>query len=170
MHDLGRFVLYDRSPRELGRVDETQWSTPAELIANELAICGFDHASLGGVACERWGFPETVAALVRGHHVYEAAAPGTDLARLVRVLQAADFTSILLLTRTSCLEAPANERRRLVGDWFARVGWREPPCDAGMLAEQFDWIVAEASRHSAFLGLEPDAPATDDAHCAHQSS
>lgn len=163
MHDLGRFVMYDRSPQELGRVDETHWSSPAELIAAELAICGFDHASLGGLACERWGFPETVAAIVRGHHVYETDAPSTDVSSLVRVLQAADFTSILLLTRSSCLAASANDRTRLVHEWFARVGWREPPCDAGMLAEQFGWIDAETSRHLALLGLEPEAPAIGDA-------
>jgi HD-like signal output (HDOD) protein len=32
LHDVGRFVMFDRSPAELGQVDEIGWTTPDELI------------------------------------------------------------------------------------------------------------------------------------------
>ncbi len=159
MHDLGRFVMYDKSPRELGQVDETHWSSPAELVAAEIGICGFDHAVLGSLACERWGIPEAVTAMVRVHHVYDQEAikaQPSGLPRLVQVLQAADFTSILLLTRPRCVAAPKDERAGLFRDWFRRVGWREFPSEPGLLAEQLGWVAAETSRLAAILGLAGD--------------
>jgi HD-like signal output (HDOD) protein len=89
MHDLGRFIMYDRTPAELGQVDETHWASPGELVAAEMRICGFDHAFLGGLACERWAFPELVTDMVREHHVYNrerSPARKSELARLVRVV------------------------------------------------------------------------------------
>ncbi len=156
MHDLGRFIMYDRSPRELGQVDETHWCSPAELVAAEIGICGFDHAALGGLACERWGMPDPVTEMVRVHHTYDRdaiAAQPSGLPRLVQVLQTADFTSILLLTRPACGTASKDELARSYRDWFTKVGWRELPCEPGLLAEQLGWVAVETIRLAAILGV-----------------
>jgi HD-like signal output (HDOD) protein len=158
MHDLGRFIMYDRTPAELGQVDETHWGSPAELVAAEMKVCGFDHAFLGALACERWVFPELVTDMVREHHLYgreRSAARSNDLARLVRVLQAADCVNILVLTRPECVNATDQEKATLLKGLYRGVGWSEgdTPYHAGALAAELRRIDEECKRLAVFLGL-----------------
>lgn len=158
MHDLGRFVMYDRTPAELGQVDETHWSSPRELVAAEIQVCGFDHAFLGGLACERWRFPELVTDMVREHHVYDrqrSAARKSDLARLVRVLQAADLVNTLVLTRPECISATDQEKTILLNGLYEGVGWSDAdtPCHPAALAAELHRIDEDCKHLAVFLGL-----------------
>jgi HD-like signal output (HDOD) protein len=159
MHDLGRFVMYDRTPAELGQVDETHWASPDELVAAEMQVCGFDHAFLGALACERWAFPELVTDMVREHHVYGERRAGhkSDLARLVRVLQAGDSVNILVLMRPECLDATDQEKTTLLKGLYRGMGWADAdsPCHAGALAAELLRIDDECKRIAVFLGLAP---------------
>jgi HD-like signal output (HDOD) protein len=156
MHDIGRFVMYDLNPAELGRVDETRWISPAELVAAEMQICGFDHAFLGALACERWGFPDLVTSIVRTHHSYrrEGRSAG-DLGRLVRVLQAADMVNILMLTRPNCVDAAQAERAKMIEGLFRSVQWSDTdaPFQAADLAADLGRIRADWQRLVTVLGL-----------------
>lgn len=118
LHDIGRFLMFQHSPQELGAVEETGWSSPLELIAAERRICGFNHAALGGAACQRWSLPEQIGGAVRLHHNPSFKA-GTDPAviRLVRCVQLADAVSCGLLTTPDALERGSDERVLLLEAW-----------------------------------------------------
>lgn len=52
LHDIGRFVQFEESVEELGKIDESHWTTPQQLIKAEMKLYGFDHAELGWHACQ----------------------------------------------------------------------------------------------------------------------
>jgi len=164
MHDLGRFVMYDRDSAELAQVDETHWTSPAELVAAEIKICGFDHAFLGGLACQAWRFPDDVTTLVREHHVYghEPKASGNDdVTRLGRILQSADMVNIAVLTRPDWLTTNEKEKTSMLEGLRRRVGWSETgtPYHAPALAGEIGRIHADCTRLAALLGLVAPAAA-----------
>ena len=156
MHDIGRFILFQVGPQELGLVDETGWSTPAELIAAEKAICGFDHAELGWHACAKWKMPELVVNLVRHHHVYVAddddrLPPG--LHNLVKTVQMADFLSLLCTHHPDITDWSVARHESLVHDHCVHPGWTEPPVGVPALTARINEIQAESRRVIARLGL-----------------
>lgn len=88
LHDIGRFILFQEAPEALRRVEEAEWSNPADLVRAEAEICGFDHTKLGAMAAQRWGLPESVVDVIRRHHQRQTS---TDpLSKLIDVVQAAD--------------------------------------------------------------------------------
>ena len=101
LHDIGRFVLYNESVEQLGAVDELGPLTAEDLILAEKKICGFDHAQLGYHACKQWGLPHLIETFVKEHHTYsdiKNEPSGSELFRLIRLLQLADRLSFVLLT------------------------------------------------------------------------
>lgn len=92
LHDVGRFVLFQEAPAALRRVDEGDWHSAAELVAQERAICGLTHPELGALACEHWKLPATIRDCVARHH--ERLPPGEATTRgdaLLAVVRAADL-------------------------------------------------------------------------------
>jgi len=68
LHDMGKVVLsaYVRETFEAIKtlVREQGYS----FVAAEREILGIDHAELGGLIAEKWGFPPVIIAAVRYHH------------------------------------------------------------------------------------------------------
>lgn len=154
MHDLGRFVMYDRSPAELGTVDETRWATPDELIEAEMQICGYDHAFLGGLVAERWSFPDAVTVAIRDHHIYSSEHTGQwgpELEREVRLLQAADRVSVLLLTQPHVVNRTEREQVALLRKYCMPAAWRELPYDPVQLARELMPLDSLIKQRSALL-------------------
>ncbi len=112
LHDIGRFVMFDKAASELQRVEKVNWKTPEELIAAELSICGFDHSKLGGRVCAKWGLPELVRGVVAYHHIYTAkkhnAIKNHDvyLSNVLKIVQLADRLSVLLINEADVLNWP----------------------------------------------------------------
>ncbi len=108
LHDIGRFILFDDDPQQLGRADETKCDTTAGIVAAERALCGFDHAELGFHAAIKWELPTVITQVIRDHHRYQAviAKPGepVKVGRLVRVVQLADLFSIFMTKNPDCFE------------------------------------------------------------------
>lgn len=98
LHDVGRFIMFDLSPAALREVDEAEWSNPGELLTAEKSICGFDHAELGSLACERWGLARALCAFIKLHHHggVEGALEGAPgkVARLCQVADRVAFSSV----------------------------------------------------------------------------
>lgn len=166
LHDLGRFVMYDRSPQELGQVDETAWESPAELVAAEVRICGYDHAFLGALACERWSFPDVVTAMVREHHLYgreDHARRAHEVAALVRLVQAADAVNILVLRHPDYVLVPETRRVAILEQLRRRLGWSDAdaPCRSDALAPELPHIDEECRRLAGVLGLVASCPFPD---------
>ena len=112
LHDIGRFVMFDKAALELHKVDEQNWTTPEELIAAELNICGFDHSQLGGKVCSKWGLPDIVRRVVSYHHMYSdkkqkaIAAHDVHLSDLLKIAQLSDRLSVLLINEPEILSWP----------------------------------------------------------------
>ena len=108
LHDIGRFVMFEHRPSDLGQIDEAAVGNPKELVEAELRICGFDHAELGWHVCEQWKVAEMVTAMVRYHHRYRdtLAAVPPEVVGLVRLVQQADFMSFGLLQNPALPHQP----------------------------------------------------------------
>ncbi len=100
LHDIGRFVLYDQSPEDLGAVDETGWASGQDILEAEVTICGLDHAELGWEACRKWKLPEKVSVLIRDHHALEEGDDRVippEVTRLLQLIQVSDVVSFALM-------------------------------------------------------------------------
>jgi len=158
MHDIGRFVLFEGAPEELGRVDETNWATPAELIAAEKEICGFDHAELGWHACRKWGLPSLVSEVVQTHHVYagrHGERPDAHMEKLVEVVQMADFLSLVFIGHPEIEEWSQEAKEALIAKECIHPAWSSPPMTARSLAGHAQRIFLESHRMIDGLGLTP---------------
>ena len=91
LHDIGRFVMLEHAAPCLKAVDESNWTTPEELVAADVEVYKFTHSELGFLACQRWALPEELAQAVRDHHTTlgEVIEPGS-LDALNYCIQVAD--------------------------------------------------------------------------------
>jgi putative nucleotidyltransferase with HDIG domain len=99
LHDVGRFMIFEHHPQEMAKIDEATVADPRELVAAELKACGFDHATLGHIICDRLHLPETVGEMVRTHHFYHEKRKRIppEVETLVRLVQEADCLSFGLI-------------------------------------------------------------------------
>jgi putative nucleotidyltransferase with HDIG domain len=69
LHDIGKLVIARQMEDEqkqqiLARVHEDKMA----YVDAERSILGFDHAQVGGVIAEKWGFPQVLVDCIKGHH------------------------------------------------------------------------------------------------------
>ncbi|MEQ1504873.1 MAG: HDOD domain-containing protein [Myxococcota bacterium] len=124
LHDIGRFILFHEAPAALRQVDEATWSSPADLLAAETAICGIDHAALGAKALEKWGLPAPIVAAVRDHHRATGTDPLAKVTALVRAVDRLDFHEVSPSHRTGEAAPPPDDDaalqriRTVMPPWF----------------------------------------------------
>ena len=115
LHDVGRFPMLECAPADLVRVEEVNWSSPEEMRRSEVAVLGYDHLHLGALVCRRWSLPSPLADSITLHHATDlprgCAGP---VAALVRTVQLADRTSMLLELHPEVLDAGVDELAALV--------------------------------------------------------
>jgi len=136
MHDIGRFVLFDESTDELARVDEMSWETPQQLIEVENELCGFNHAELGWHACKKWQLPKVIQLCVKEHHNYSLQTSNPklkSLVNLIRIIQMADFFSVLIILQPEILSLPPKEMEKVIAKHCVFPEWKELPCTAKQL-------------------------------------
>ena len=74
LHDAGRLVLFKDQPYASTQALLFARSNFLPLVEAEQEIFGFDHAAVGGRLLEAWAFPQSLSALVAGHHAPKDAA------------------------------------------------------------------------------------------------
>jgi len=156
MHDIGRFVLFDESTDELARVDEMSWKTPQQLIEIENELCGFNHAELGWHACKKWKLPKVVELCVKEHHNYslQTSNPKLEgLVNLIRIIQMADFFSVLIILQPEILSLPAKGMRKVITEHCILPQWKESPCTAKQLQSVAIKINKESEAVLVNLGI-----------------
>ena len=157
-HDIGRFVMFDESPVELGAVDEAGWKTPDELIKTEQQIFGFDHAELGWHACDHWAIPQAIAQIVRDHHSFDAngcTADAPPMKQAVACVQMADVIAVICHFHKDILDLDEAGLIELIGEGSADQLWNPPPVPLEMLAPRLHELLIEAEWLVASLGLRP---------------
>ncbi len=148
LHDVGRFVMFQEAPDQLRRVDESNWDSPEELVRYERAICGLDHAQIGGLACRKWSIPAVIADSIENHH-RPRSVPVSIAERLTAIVHVADlamFSSVMPSTQgEASAGALANELRLQL------------PRDVQMNAEDLERLIvgatAEAETMFGLTGL-----------------
>lgn len=114
LHDIGRFVLFDDSPDELGKIEDRGWETPDELIAAERAVAGFDHTELGELVCRHWRMSELITTVVHKHHRNIALTSSSNVTdRMCVVVRIADRAAVLRHSHDWALAAPATQFKLL---------------------------------------------------------
>jgi putative nucleotidyltransferase with HDIG domain len=155
LHDIGRFVIFEHRPQDMAKLDEAEVSNPQELVAAELQVCGFDHATLGYEVCRHWNLPERVCQMVRVHHMYgaERRHVPTEVATLVRLVQEADCLSFgLLRNPASSLHSDADRNRSVEMSLHPLAG-SERILPVAKLAEQLIDIDNEARTATAVISI-----------------
>ncbi len=68
LHDIGQLVIMRKLPAAAGRALLLARIEGIPTSEAETAILGFDHAAVGRALLRRWNFPESLTAMVAGHH------------------------------------------------------------------------------------------------------
>ncbi|MBE2253679.1 MAG: HDOD domain-containing protein [Myxococcus sp.] len=158
LHDVGRFIMFDLSPAVLREVDEAAWDCPEELLAAERSICGFDHAELGTLACERWGLAGPLCTFIKHHHHVGVdttieGVPG-KVARLCQVADRVAFSSVSPSHRATRINTlPGPQAEALLTGLMPAWGHHHIPQTLAAVCE----ALSQADALSSTLGLSMKA-------------
>ncbi len=80
LHDLGRIILYTKTPAEMTYAIELSVFERIPLWRAEKRVFGFDHSAVGKVLLEAWNIPDSIRRLCDFHHLpMDENAPGEAL-------------------------------------------------------------------------------------------
>lgn len=68
LHDIGRLILYIRSPKNTRKIFSRYEEGNALLIDVERDVLGFDHTQIGEELTRTWNFPPHLVNAIRFHH------------------------------------------------------------------------------------------------------
>lgn len=68
LHDIGQLILLQAEPERAAAVLTHARGKDVLLWAEEKALLGFDHATLGGMLLRKWNFPFILVSAVLEHH------------------------------------------------------------------------------------------------------
>jgi putative nucleotidyltransferase with HDIG domain len=156
LHDIGRFILFSIIPDGRVRIDEKDWQSPDKLTEAEQEVCGLTHAALGGYAAEKWGLPSEIVNVISNHHSYDYLTL-TQIekkeASLVKIVQMADYLSVLMMNDPDIFSLPAEELQQLIEDKCIDVSWDTPPVSSLLLQNEARNIYDKASKIVSGLGI-----------------
>jgi len=97
LHDLGKLILSEYITESLRDIYARVENEGYTFIEAEKEILGYDHAELGALILEQWGFPKPVIDAVRKHH--EASSAGDTV--IDDVVRISDTLAIIMGMGTS---------------------------------------------------------------------
>lgn len=159
LHDIGRFVLFEKATSALSAVDDCHWETPSQLVEIEKKQYGFNHAELGWRVCSHWGLPDVLASVVKFHHDRElgpAVTENKQLANLINVVQIADFFSVFMMLNPHFLDWNPVELEEALEEKCIMASCLDAPVSAEHLMLQAEAILHESDEIIASLGILPD--------------
>jgi putative nucleotidyltransferase with HDIG domain len=68
LHDIGKFVLNDLTPTNERAIDPLSVSMRDITIRDEEKVYGVNHAVVGRLLFDQWGFPEQMGRIIESHH------------------------------------------------------------------------------------------------------
>lgn len=90
IHDLGKVILYQHFPGEFMHVTLLVEREELAFLEAEEKVFGINHAQVGKLVCEKWGFPSTLVEPIEYHHLPREAS---EHPALVAVVHLADVIS-----------------------------------------------------------------------------
>jgi HD-like signal output (HDOD) protein len=156
LHDIGRFAMFNVASADLLKVSEADWASPAELLATEEQLLGYDHAQLGGLVCERWQMPELLTQVVRLHHRNPLPDVEGAVMEQLRIVRLADAVAVQLAVQPELAEHPAEQLAGTLAEACATTELGRDPAVLLHVAEGLALALAEVELGMEMLmGLEP---------------
>lgn len=170
LHDIGHFIMFDKAPEELGKIDLSHWHTPAEVIAAEIKICGYTHAELGWHISQHWGLPEMLGTIIRLHHNYRLSAaeyPHMDeeSRQLIQTIQLSDMLSTIILRHPELPTWSEDELTTQIEETCIRKEWQTLPINAATIAGLIESIQHDAQELIDQLGIFPQGSSDLQQYC-----
>jgi len=156
LHDIGRFVLFDRETDQLNMIENTHWQTPVQLVESERELYGYDHSELGKRVCEKWALPQIITDVVAKHHEFDLPdrlLADSSLAHLIRIVQMADFFSVLMLLNPDAMNWESDVFEQALHDRCVKISSSVPPLSVKQLHVQASRIINESNKKVSALGL-----------------
>ena len=146
---VGRLAFATALPGPYSRLlEECAESDTLELRRREQAAFGIDHLALADALLEDWGFPGALRLAVAAHADPDSAREqgGARVARLARVLHAADRVSVAAVAQATARQAPSAEAVRAAHELELA-----PDELAALLAD----VERGAAEWASLLGVDP---------------
>lgn len=156
MHDIGRFVLFEKESGNLNLVDESNWKSPEQLVTTESKLYGFNHAELGSHVCTKWGLPQVIIDVVSNHHNYELKSiksSNPTLYSLIPIIQVADFFSVFMMLNPDALKGQLHEVENQLHEKCIQSSSSKPPITANQLLTHAQSIIDESNQLIKGLGF-----------------
>ncbi len=156
LHDIGRFVLFDKAKDQLTMLEDAHWQSPAELVQSERELYGFNHSELGQRVCKKWALPQMIIDVVGNHHEFDlpdSLFVDSPLGHLIRIVQMADFFSVLMLLNPDAMNWQSDVFEKALHDRCVLASSSEPPLSAKQLHAQAARIIEESNKKVLGLGL-----------------
>jgi len=153
LHDVGRFVMFEHSPKELLEVDEHNWQVPIDGV--DVEVFNFTHSELGYLACVHWGVPEQISDIIRHHHtpILGKITPSSlDATRFC--VQIADRLSVTVVDSADNDELSDTERKSRIGTHCLKSREDRRLLPADRLLAVVDTIAKESNKLMQDLGLQ----------------
>lgn len=87
LHDLGKVMLIQHYAKEYQKVIDLMNKKKIQFLQAERTLYSIDHAQVGGILGEKWGFPANITASIAFHHNPE---PSGDFIDFVGIIAAAN--------------------------------------------------------------------------------
>jgi putative nucleotidyltransferase with HDIG domain len=69
MHDLGKVVMNNETPDLFGEVLMNIYNDGVDSIEAEESVYGYNHARIGALVAQKWGFPDALVKIIANHHL-----------------------------------------------------------------------------------------------------
>lgn len=80
LHDIGKVIMNNSQPENFSIVTQMVYEKKEPYASIEDESFGFDHAEVGSMLAEKWGFPEILCNVIRKHHIWSSDDPfGGDI-------------------------------------------------------------------------------------------
>ena len=85
LHDIGKLLLDQYVLTDYSKIVEYIQQSKMPLWEAEEKLIGIDHATVGGLICERWQFPMVLVDAIRYHHYPAKASVNPQLPAIVNL-------------------------------------------------------------------------------------
>jgi len=72
LHDIGKAMLNNSQPEKYSIVTQAVYDKIKPYASIEKEFFGFDHAEVGYLLAEKWGFPELLCNVILKHHLWSS--------------------------------------------------------------------------------------------------
>jgi putative nucleotidyltransferase with HDIG domain len=79
LHDVGKIIINNNFPQEYANCMNIVNQNKINFLEVERELFGFDHAEVGGMLAEKWGFADELKTVILNHHNLEYIKKCEDL-------------------------------------------------------------------------------------------